>query len=236
MLFHFQISKLFIASIVILFFTSSNLPVLASKFLAATVVNKDGSKLDGFVHSNIRNFGELNKLSYMGDEIKFKQTLESNATKLSSKTIDQVIFHTASEPIILKYLNLYTLNQITRKLKKAKRPLWVHLVKSCDEMEVYEDFHEFDVSRKKLYLVYPDPWTTYIYIKRKNEKEATLVSTYISTTHPATKPPATMRRLNKKLIRKYFENNKEAQSIIKENLITFNVITDIFHLACPKEE
>lgn len=219
----------FIVCLAALLFLTGSTSVLADKFLKATIVYIDGKEMDGYVHSGINNFGKL--MNYTGDVLKFKPEEKSKPSKLSAEDIDRITFYTDSESITLKYVNVKTAT-LKGKYKSAKNKLWLYVVESCDDMEVYETFGGFDVSRTKVYLNFVDPDLNRIYIKRNDEVETKMVATALSSYYPARKSPFTVKKFNKKTLYEYFKDNQEALKILDSETASIKLILKVFDSIC----
>jgi len=217
------LSKFIFCFATFLFLTSS-VVVFSDKFIPATLLYKDGTELDGLVHSAIKN-----------DQVKFKLSDKSKISKLDPKAIDQIVFHTAEDPIIIKHMELKTA-KLSGEYKKAKKPAWLHVIETCDEIGIYESFGGLDVSRTKLFLIHVDPLLNRIYAKRKGENQATLIATALSSYYPAFKSKITVKKFNKKMLSKYFKNNSKALSIIDSDKASLNLIFKIFDSICQTEK
>lgn len=226
-----KLSRL-LAPVVMLFFLTSISPkAFADKFIKATVLYKDDTKMDGFVDAKIT--------SNKDETVKFKLTQESKPSKLDANQIDQIIFYTATHEIILAYRNLIFVNRLSGKYVNAKRPGWLHVLESCNELVLYEQFYSFDVSRSKIYLVYPDARDIPIYASKPGEDTATVLAILLSTIYKdqSWRGKGTNKVL-KKLLKTYFGEYPQAVEIIEADKlrISYNVIVDVFNSICPSEK
>lgn len=209
----------------ILFFLTSSFFVLADKFVPATVVYKNGTEVDGFVHATIKN-----------TQVKFRLTEKSKTAILDSKDLDLIVFYAAERSIKIKYTEIEVV-KLSGEYKKAKKPLWLYVIETCDEIDIYEFFGGLDVSRTKVFLIHPDPMVNSIFIKRKGEERAKLVARAISSIKPNTVSAYLVTKSNKKLLSQYFKNNSKALNIIESDKeVTLNSLREIFDLVCQSAQ
>ncbi len=218
---HFRTSLLF--GLLLVVFSSQG---ISQKFIDAEIILKDGKVMKGLASHKIKANSKA---------VKFKETKKGKVKEVSSDKIDFLIFRKGETESIWQYVKVISHYNKKDKIRETKKPGWLRVINICENVVMYEPFTPMDISRSKIYYVYQGGFRTSIYLRKKSEPKATLVSMDLVATNTKKKGTPTIRQYNKRALGKYLKNDPKIQSFAKDKQVTIDFLNEIFDQLCESE-